>query len=59
MYVSDNETTKGVAKFKDLTTIATNSKPVWNGNINVARERLSNESKRWKKLSIIKEKTLD
>lgn len=42
-----------MAKFKDLTTIATNGKPVWNGNINVARERLFNEPKRWKEPSII------
>ena len=47
LYVSDNEAKKGVAKFKDLATIATNGKPVWNGNINVARERLFNEPKRW------------
>ena len=53
MFVSENEATKGVAKFKDLTTIATNGKPVWNGNINVARERLFNEPKRWKEPSII------
>lgn len=53
MYVSSSEEKKGVAKFKDLTTIATNGRPVWNGNINVAKERLFNEPKRWKEPSII------
>ena len=53
MDVSYNEASKGVVKFKDLTTIATNGRPVWNGNINVARERLFNEPKRWKEPSVI------
>lgn len=53
MFVSEKEGNKGVDKYKGLTTIATNGKPVWNGAINVAREKLFNEPKRWKEPSII------
>jgi len=51
--VSYKESEKGVEKYKGLTIIASNGKPVWNGKINVARERLFNEPKRWKEPSII------
>jgi protein gp37 len=52
--VSSREADKGVAKFKELTTIPINgNRPIWNGNINVAKEKLFNEPKRWKESSII------
>jgi protein gp37 len=52
--ISSREAEKGVDKFKNLTIIPVNSdRPIWNGNINVARERLFNEPKRWKESSII------
>ena len=53
MFVADREAKKGVEKYKDLTVIAKTGKPTWNGNINVAKERLFNEPKRWKEPSII------
>ena len=52
--VSMREAEKGVTKFEGLTTIPVNgNRPIWNGKINVARERLFNEPKRWKEPSII------
>lgn len=53
-YVSNREAENGVEKFKGLTMIPLKSeRPIWNGNINVAREKLFNEPKRWKEPSII------
>lgn len=52
--VSFRESEKGVEKYKGLTTIPVNGKrPVWNGKINIAKEKLFNEPKRWKDSSII------
>lgn len=51
--VSATEEEKGVKKFEDLTIIAKSGRPKWNGKINIARERLFNEPKRWKEPSII------
>lgn len=52
--VSSREAEKGVAKFEGLTTIPVNgNRPIWNGKINIAKERLFNEPKRWKDSSII------
>jgi len=52
--VSEREAGNGVEKFKDLTIIASDlGRPVWNGKINVAKERLFNEPKRWKEPSIV------
>jgi protein gp37 len=51
--VSHRSASEGVEKYKGLTVIAKTGFPVFNGNINVARERLFNEPKRWKESSII------
>lgn len=52
--VSMREAEKGIAKFEGLIKIPVNgNRPIWNGKINVARERLFNEPKRWKEPSII------
>ena len=53
MFVANKEGKNGVEKYKGLTIIASNGTPVWNGKVNVARERLFNEPKRWKEPSII------
>lgn len=53
MFVGNEAESKGVAKYKGLTTIATNGKPVWTGKVNIAGEKLFNEPKRWKESSII------
>jgi len=52
-YVANAEEKKGVSKFKDLTVEIKPGKVAWNGNLNVARERLFNEPKRWKEPSLI------
>lgn len=52
--VSNREAEKGVEKYKGLTTIPVNgNRPIWNGKVNVAKEKLFNEPKRWKEPSII------
>lgn len=52
--VSAREELRGVEKYKGLTTIPINgNRPMWNGKINIAKERLFNEPKRWKESSII------
>ena len=52
--VSNREAERGVEKYKGLTNIPVNgSRPIWNGKINVAKEKLFNEPKRWKESSII------
>lgn len=52
--VSNREAEKGVEKYKGLTTIPVNgNRPIWNGKVNVAKEKLFNEPKRWKESSII------
>ena len=52
--VSSREAEKGVPKFEGLTTIPVNgNRPIWNGKINIAKEKLFNEPKRWKEPSII------
>lgn len=53
MFVGNEAESKGVAKYKGLTTIATNGKPIWTGKVNIAGEKLFNEPKRWKESSII------
>ncbi len=51
--VAERSAGEGVDKYKGLTVIAKTGYPVWNGKINVAKERLFNEPKRWKEPSII------
>ena len=52
--VTSRESEKGIAKFKDLTMIPVNgSRPIWNGNINVGKEKMFNDPKRWKEPSVI------
>lgn len=52
--VSNREAERGIEKYKGLTSIPVNGKrPVWNGKVNVAKEKLFNEPKRWKESSII------
>ena len=53
MRVSAKESEKGVEKYKGLTIIAKDNKSVWNGEYNVAKERLFNEPVRWKEPNII------
>lgn len=53
MRVADKEAKKGVDKYKGLTIIAKDNKAVWNGEYNVAKERLFNEPTRWKEPNII------
>ncbi len=40
MLVGNEVESKGVSKYKDLTTIATNGKHVWTEKVNIACERL-------------------
>lgn len=53
MYVGRENEKKGIPKYNGLTTIMTNGKPNWTGNINVAKEKMFNDPKRWKEPSII------
>lgn len=53
MYVGKENEEKGIPKYKGLTTIATNGKPVWTGKVNIAKEKMFNDPKRWKDPSII------
>ena len=53
MRVAAKESEKGVEKYKGLTIIAKDNKSVWNGEYNVAKERLFNEPVRWKEPNII------
>jgi protein gp37 len=53
MKVANKEASKGVAKYEGLTIISSNGESVWNGKLNVAREKLFNEPKRWKEPCVI------
>lgn len=52
MKVAYREAEKGVAKFNDLTVLASDN-PVWNGNVRVAKERVLNDPGRWKEPTMI------
>tara|TARA_B100000700_G_scaffold317619_1_gene409305 strand:+ start:346 stop:1170 length:825 start_codon:yes stop_codon:yes gene_type:complete len=53
MYVGRDNEEKGIEKYKGLTKINVNGTPDWTGKVNVAKERLFNDPKRWKESSII------
>jgi protein gp37 len=53
MFVGNKAESDGVAKYKGLTSIAANGKPVWTGKVNVAKEKMFNDPKRLKEPSII------
>lgn len=53
MYVGRENEEKGIKKYEGTTKIGKNGKPVWTGRLNVAKERLFNDPKRWKEPSII------
>lgn len=53
MKVANKEGNKGVKKYEGLTIIASNGEAVWNGELNIARERLFNDPGRWKEPTVI------
>jgi protein gp37 len=53
IFVGNSNEEKGIPKYKGLTTISTNGKPEWTGKVNVAKEKMFNDPKRWKEPSII------